>query len=372
MTCPPLNIGVDATAFQEPATGIARHIAGILDQLQHIDDHNRYILFEARTSDYRLHNPRWRKVQLPGPGLLTFRMQAYLPKLLRRCGINVFWAGRQFCPIAAPAHVSVVLTVHDFVYRRYPQTMKPSTRLLYLLLIPRSVSRANRLVAVSEFVGRELKRFHPEIPDRRISIVPNAHPGWTLPPDYDSSSRQPFLFFAGNFEPRKNLLNVVKALEILQEQGGCPPLHIAGPPGWSNSELGRHIRRSPVFEKVVRLGYLDEGALRREFLTCKAFIFPSVYEGFGIPVLEALSQDCIVLTSRGTVMEEIAGPAARYFDPADPAGIATAIAEVFSTDFAHGQPRLDAEALLARYSWHESAQRLLHVFEEEGNRGHSA
>ena len=132
-------------------------------------------------------------------------------------------------------------------------------------------------------------------------------PPWLPPQGYVESKRENFLFFAGNLEPRKNLVRLIGALEILRRKHGMTiPLHLAGPAGWKNQSLQALIESSIIRKDIILLGYLSEENLKREYSSCKALVYSSLYEGFGLPVLEALSLDCMVLTSEGTVMQEVA------------------------------------------------------------------
>ncbi len=140
------------------------------------------------------------------------------------------------------------------------------------------------------------------------------------------------------------------------------PLRAAGPPGWRNKELRDRLGASPVAESIHVLGFLSEEQLKEQYLNCKAFVYPSLYEGFGLPVLEALCLDCMVVTSRGTVMQEIAGSCAMYFDPNGAADMAGKIAEVCKPDFDRGKYLAGRESVPRNYSWQESAAKLAALF----------
>jgi len=166
----------------------------------------------------------------------------------------------------------------------------------------------------------------------------------------------------GNLEPRKNLHNLLIALEHLDEAGIKARLRLVGPHGWRNRSVLELIRSDRLRERVEVVGYVSDEDLRNEYRRCRAFVYPSVYEGFGIPVLEALAESCMVVTSRGTVMQEVAGPAAAYFDPHDPSDIAASLAQLYSPKFDVNTYLQHAKAVLALYSWEQSALRQLDAF----------
>jgi len=229
-------------------------------------------------------------------------------------------------------------------------------------LFPFTIKKSRFLIPISDFVKREVLHFYPEC-DKKVQIrtVPCGGPDWELPQDYNPQNRQEFLFFAGNLEPRKNLIKLIEALELLHNSGIDIPLHIAGPQGWRNKNLFEKLKQSPVRENIKFLGYITEEELKKEYLSCKAVVYPSIYEGFGLPVLEALCLNAVVLTSKNTVMEEIAGEAGIYFNPEDPNDIADKIRSLGKNEAGRsGQ----AEKVVNDYKWSISARKLLDLFKE--------
>jgi glycosyltransferase involved in cell wall biosynthesis len=154
-------------------------------------------------------------------------------------------------------------------------------------------------------------------------------------------------------------LRLIKAVEKVNAEGFGINLEISGPDGWDNSELFSMINSESVKKHTKFLGFISDEELLNKYLSCRALIFPSLYEGFGIPVLEALKLNTPVLTSKGTAMEEVAGSSAMYFDPYDVNSIAGTIIKFLET----GGVPIDHEGL-DRYSWEKSAKDLLEVFEK--------
>ena len=362
-----MNIGIDIKAFMYGSTGISRYIRCILDELQQIDTANHYYLFECRKSDYAPVNPNWRVItynrKLPG----TLWQQFILPGLLKKYGINVLWAPEQICPLfGVPAGTKIATTVHDFTARRYPKMIRPLSRTIKKILIPRTVKKSAALLPVSEWIKNELAEFYPHVKSTPtiVRVVGNAVKEWRDDIAGFILKRENFLFCPGNLEPRKNHLRLIKALDIVNDSGFNINLRLSGPCGWDNAELLRQIKSGPVSSRIEYLGFISDEELLKQYLTSAAVVFPSLYEGFGIPVLEALKLNTPVLTSRGTVMEEIAGENALYFDPYDVNSIAGTIISFLKT----GGPVISRSSL-DRYSWRRSAENLLAVFEELGQRG---
>ncbi len=357
-----MRIGIDIKALTNNSTGIARYLKETLDQLQLIDNHHEYILFECRKSGYNLKKSTWTKITtkwfLPG----IFWQQFILPFLIKKHSVDVFWAPEQICPVFFMSTVKIVTTVHDCVAFHFPQTSQWSVKVIDSILFKRSLKKSHRIITVSDYIKKDLSSAYGAFisPDKILSI-PHGKPEWKTSENPTGKTRDRFLFFVGNTEPRKNLLNLFKALELASENG-CPvDLRIAGPQGWKNKEIHHYVQKSPIRNKIRFLGYCSDDELIRNYSDCKAFIYPSLYEGFGLPVLEALWLDSLVLTSRGTVMEEIAGPAALYFNPQDPKDIARVIESIYSANFERDEILKYKDDILKKYSWKNSALRLLDV-----------
>ena len=357
-----MNIGVETTELGYGVTGVSRYLRCILNELQLIDSENRYRLFECKESDYTPTNPNWKKIYSNRKRRTTVWQQLTLPKLLKEHNIDVLWAPTQVCPVLRmPSRVKIAATVHDFAVLRYPEMTTPLNLLMKRLLIPMTIKKSAALMPVSEYVRKELIEFYPYTESSRkiIKIVGNSAKDWGG--GVKPRKRENFLFFPGNLEPRKNHLRLIKALEIVNASGFDLNLRLSGPPGWKNAELLKQINSGPLKDRVQYLGFITDEELLNQYLSCAALVFPSIYEGFGIPVLEALSLDTPVLTSKGTVMEEIAGDSAMYFDPYDVDSIAAVIIEFLKS----GGPEINKK-ILDEYTWRRAAENLLSVFEELG------
>jgi glycosyltransferase involved in cell wall biosynthesis len=357
-----MRIGIDIKALSNNSTGIARYLKEMLDALQVIDNRNEFFLFECRQSGYSLHNQRWKKITTLWflPGIVW--QQFILPFILHRKKISVFWAPEQICPIFFMKKIKIITTVHDCVEMHFPETSQWSVRIIKKLLLRRTYQKSHFIITVSEFIRNDvLTNYNQSVSSKNIVAIPNGRPHWQQP-QCPHITRDQFIFFAGNFEPRKNLINLIKAIELLSDKKKTVNLYRAGPAGWKNKNDQRYFRDSRIHEQIHNIGYCDDRELINNYLKCKAFVYPSIYEGFGLPVLEALSLDCLVLTSKGTVMEEIAGPAAIYFNPWDPADIAEKIELIFSDTFDPNVYLQFKDKILQKYSWENSGHNLINVF----------
>lgn len=354
-----MRIGIDIKALKNGSTGISRYLRSIMDELQDIDRVNEYVLFEPQPLAYTLKNPNWRKVLVQGglPG--TLWLQIVLPSLLRKKQIESFWAPEQVCPLWGVGTTRIVTTIHDLAFRHVPDSYVWSNLLIQRFSAPLVLRNSNAVITVSNRIRNEvLEAYDNWCKPGKVYAIPNGGPDWSIPKWYRRKERANFLFFAGNLEPRKNLIKLIHALEILKTEGWDIPLHLAGPEGWKNSHLFKAISESPVRKNIHLRGYLSEENLQTEYLRCHALVYPSVYEGFGLPVLEAITLDCPVLTSRDSVMHEIAGDCAIYFDPHDPQDIADSIRRSYQ---GVAPSAVSLHSIAQSYSWRICAKKHLAV-----------
>jgi glycosyltransferase involved in cell wall biosynthesis len=246
------------------------------------------------------------------------------------------------CPTyRAPLRCStpVVVTVHDLAVFRYPETFRRWTRAYSRAIVPKVVRAAARVIAVSEFTKRELVELLG-VPEERIAVVPNAvDAAFTAE---GPAAEGEYVLAVGTLEPRKNLPRLAEAAARVGIE-----LRVVGAHGWGRVELPGSVRR---------LGELPDAELAAQYRGARCLAYPSLYEGFGIPVLEAMACGCPVVTSAGGACEEVAGGAAVLVDPLDVASIAAGIEEA-----------RDGRAGLERarqFSWEASAAATATVYRE--------
>lgn len=272
--------------------------------------------------------------------------------------------------IPAGSPVSTIVTVHDMSLRLYPHCHPWRRRLLNRPLMHVAIRRAEGIVTVSHSARRDLLRFHGVAPER-VSVVheaasPAFHPltdrgtlervraKYGLPPR--------FVLYVGTIEPRKNLVRLVEAFAEARAQGMPHHLVCVGPYGWSSRDLSGHIERLGIADVVHFTGYAAFEDLPAIYNLGEFFVFPSLYEGFGLPVVEAMACGVPVITSNTSSLGEIAGDAAETIDPASTDALAEAIVRL-GTD-----PELRIELVrrgFARsrsFSWAQTAKNMLAVY----------
>jgi glycosyltransferase involved in cell wall biosynthesis len=292
-----LRIGLDTSPLLQTRAGTARWVSGLQRGLEGRSDVDVVPLTWG--GDGRLIAVARDVVWYP----------ALLPRAAARAGVDVL-----HCTIfrAPPrSRVPTIVTVHDLAVLRYPSVFPAWTRLYGRTALRPTIRAADRVFAVSEFSKHETVELTGVDPDR-VDVVPNA-----LEPVFRSEGpalEGDYVLAVGTLEPRKNLKRVIEATRLAGVE-----LRLVGAPGWGDAGVeGNH---------VTWLGRIDDSELAAAYRGARALVFPSLYEGFGIPALEAMASGTPVVTSAGGAMAEITGDAAVLVDPLDVAAIAAAIEE---------------------------------------------
>jgi glycosyltransferase involved in cell wall biosynthesis len=228
-----------------------------------------------------------------------------------------------------------ILTVHDLAFLRTPQCAFPTLRAYLEEVVPRSIRRASRVIAVSESTRRDCIELLGTPPDKITTILEGVGQAFRLPldPAHDRAMIREagipgsYILTAGTLEPRKNYVRLLEAFALLREQGVEHQLVVAGNPGWMYEPIYEAVRRLKLMKSVTFL-QPDDALLAALYGAADVFVFPSLYEGFGIPPLEAMACGAPVACSRSSSLPEIVADVAVLFDPLDVEGIASGVRKV--------------------------------------------
>jgi len=313
---------IDATVVARQQTGVGWAAVELLRALAAADDPR--FRYRVATSCPEVMPELWAR---PGWGCLPVAVATRSPwrrwrwlccdldRLAARCGADLVHTLTMPGPLRC--RVPAAVTVHDLVYRVLPASVPPGRRLWYTLTVPRSLARARRILVNSRATGREVAEHFPALASR-VRLTRFGTPGWVLRREPPPPRRRgaPWLF-VGLLEPRKNVARLVEAylrFRALTGDEAPPPLIIVGARGWRNRRLLARLRQLADQGVVELRGHAD----RRELwdLYCRAglLLFPSLHEGFGFPILEAMAANLPVLTGDCCAMPEVAGDAAIRVD----------------------------------------------------------
>jgi len=301
------------------------------------------------------------------PAMSALRIPFGIPAALSQQKSDLLHA-TYILPPRAPC--PMVVTVHDLSFIPFPQALTPRARVILRWLVPISVRAAKRVIAISEFTRQDLIRYF-DVPPSKIRVTHLAADPTYAPSGTDEAAplppgvREPFILAVGNLEPRKNLSRLMDAFLFLVRNGRFDgQLVLVGNRRNSAHQLFQQLRKLGLESRVVVTGYVAKTQLRSLYNRAAVFAFPSFYEGFGLPTLEAMACGCPVVTSNATAIPEVVGEAAIKVDPASTEKLAEAIDAVI------GRPELARELRekglhRARlFSWRQTADQTRRVYEE--------
>lgn len=234
--------------------------------------------------------------------------------------INLFFTPAHYAPRYCP--VPLVVSVHDLSYFYYPEEFLQKDLYKLKTWTEYSVQKAQKIISVSKTTKKDIMKFY-SIPDEKIEVIYNGYEKDTdnakktdLPENLRSLKK--YILYVGTIQPRKNLINLIKAFYAFQKNHNDYSLVIVGKRGWLADEIYQEAEKLGINDLVIFTGYLEDAYVNELYRNAFCFVLPSLYEGFGIPILEAMSHKCPVLTSYRSSLPEIGSEACLYFDPSKP------------------------------------------------------
>jgi glycosyltransferase involved in cell wall biosynthesis len=289
-----------------------------------------------------------------------------LPLLLRQHQLDAFWGPAHRLPADFAGNLPRILTIHDLVWKQYPETMRKSTLWLERLFMPRSIGRANLIIVESTSTADDLQKFC-KVDGSKIREIPLASRTFPNAETQEPSeiSQKDYFLFVGTREPRKNLDALVKAYGMLSEPiRSKHHLLIVGDDGWGNIRLPKLISKSGLTDCVTVKAYASDAELLNYYRSALCLVMPSLYEGYGLPILEAQSLGTPVITSNIASMPQVAGKGGVLVDPYSVSEIHSALEAMASEAGLRRRLSRRARENAAQYSWTKTAQMTAGVFEE--------
>jgi glycosyltransferase involved in cell wall biosynthesis len=367
-----MHIAIDAHSVGTGLAGNETYAANLVESLAAVDGENRYTVYVTRPEAAERFDGRWPNVRvrrtLPHTPLL--RVPFTLSAELRRRPVDVLHV-QYTAPPFAPC--PVVVTIHDLSFEHLPETFKRRSWMQLRLTVRRTARRAAHVIAPSEFTRRDLVDTYKLNP-ARVSVIPlAAAPQFRPVEDAVEIERvrrrygidDEYILAVGSIQPRKNLARLIRAYSGLRRERGrsnLPKLVLVGKQAWLYGETLRAVEEEGVRDSVSLPGYVSEKDLPALYTGALCFVYPSYFEGFGLPPLEAMSCGAPVLTGNLTSLPEVVGDAALTADPFDREALARALARLIDDASLRATLRARGLQRARAFDWRETARMTLQVY----------
>jgi glycosyltransferase involved in cell wall biosynthesis len=353
-------------------TGVGRYLQGLVSGLQRIDSDTRYVLFSSSLKE----RPR-PEARPPNFQLVDRRVPvSVLNALWHRLGFPSFdWlAGEAIdvahspTPLRLPARCArSIVTVHDLFFLDHPEATIREIRRDYASLARAHVRSADAVLAVSNATATEVAA-RLDVPWERIHVIHHGVDDRFLAEEPHENGSAPYLLTVATEEPRKNLPALIEALALLKRRGFDGVLKIVGGTGLDSARIAEAVRKHDLDRQVLRMGYVDALELPTLYRNARAVVTPSLWEGFGLPLLEAMASRTALVVSDIPVHREVAADAALFVPPKDPQAIAGAIERVWTDAPLRAGLQQKGSARVKNFSWVDSAQKTLDLYRRLGTR----
>lgn len=372
-----MKIGIDARLYGTKHGGIGRYAQELIKNLERLDSQNQYFVFLSADNflDYEPAAKNFRKVRADFK-VYGFFEQLLFPILLYKYNLDLV----HFTHFNAPLLYvkKFIVTIHDLIISHYPSsratTLHPAVYKLklglYDFLIKAVAQKADKIIAVSEFTKKDIVRLL-KIKPEKIQVV---YEGVDLPAENGDCAQiaeklglnSQFLLYVGSAYPHKNLEKLITAFHLLKKDFPDLQLALVGRNNFFYRRLQQWVRDGSDLKNgesgIVFTDYLNDRDLACLYRRAKAYVFPSLIEGFGLPPLEAQNYDLPVASSNYSCLPEILGESAVYFDPEDPASIASAVRSILIDNELEKKLISAGRENLKRYSWKKMAKEILALY----------
>ena len=349
-----MKIAIDIRSTLKNRTGIGKYTLGMINAIAGLDKKNTYYLYsQKKILDFKRRLPR-----LPGRNFSHcvdyFKKgpEAALPD------VDVFWTSAY--DLQRPKNARFIVTVHDVIIKAYPHGHSKRTIEEIDEKLKRVLSEADAIAADSCNTKSDLMRFYGT-PDSKIHVI---YPGVNIT-NHESriTNHENYILFVGTLEPRKNVDGLIRAFDLLKKESGIRHrLYIVGMKGWMYEDIFRAYEKSEFKKDIIFKGYVEEKELERLYQRASVFVYPSFYEGFGLPIVEAFSYGIPVVTSKTSSCGEIAGDSALLVDPKDHREIASSVKRLINDQDLRQELINKGIERAKEFTSTESARQLVNLF----------
>lgn len=369
-----MKIAINTLPLYKTKVGMGKYVVELVNRVTKIDKENKYLIYVSNENKhfFNLTSKNVNIQQVPkifsNPSLRIIWEQLILPFSLWRNSIDVYHALGFVLPLFLKQKIISVVTIADMTFFSHPQHHTRMKQVYFKCMIPQSLRRAKKVITISDNTKKDIinvininankiktiylgvdARFYPQEKETVNAILEK----------YKIAS--PYILFVGMLEPRKNVEGLLQAFAMLKDKRKHN-LIIVGKKGWRYEELFKLAQEEGIRNDVVFAGYVPDEDLPGLYAGATCFVYPSFYEGFGIPIVEAMACGCPVITSNNSSMQEIAGDAAVLVDPYNKEEIKDAIGSIINNKGLRGEKQRKGLINATKFQWNFMAEETIKVY----------
>lgn len=368
-----LVIGFDGYPFLEPLTGVGWYAYHLLEDFACRDDVvvNLYThtLIPEKTAPglfipfEQMKNLRFRARYIPSGVFPNTQFWFFLgacvltPLFIALDRNDIFFAPNFVAPRWFRVVGKKVITIHDCTFAFFPELVRAETLKHLQKQLPKAIREASRIIAVSNQTKKDIEKLHPSAKDR-VEVIYNGNAARKPVPT--EIPGRPYLLFVGTLEPRKNILSILEAFQIVRDNNIHFHLYLIGKIGWRSEAILEKLQSHPFAAEIHQLSYVPSGEIASFYRDAFCFLFPSLYEGFGLPVVEAMSLRCPVIATALAAIPEVGGDACLYVKP-NPKAIAEGIIKLYKDPDLRRSLIEKGVRQAGKFTWNTCADRTLNV-----------
>jgi glycosyltransferase involved in cell wall biosynthesis len=348
--------------------GIHSYTREILNALSKLDKKNEYIVIRSESKN---EFEGMEEIVVPYssfPGYRFWRIFFQIPRILSNKNIDIVVEPAHFGPFNLPSKIKRVTVIHDMTVFLLPEYHVWSSQFLQRMFLPRILKKADQIITNSNNTTVDLVKFFPDVKNKTTSILLGKDLSFKPQIKNDVllnyNIKQPYILFVGTLEPRKNVSTLIKAFDKFKDQTGLQhQLILIGKKGWKSDSIFDSIDQSPYKKEIIWLGYVPKVELPVFYSMAEVFVYPSIYEGFGLPILEAMACGTPVITSKESSLPEIGDSSVSYINPDSIEQLTSQIIVLCSDSQKREKYSQLGKEQAAKFSWEKTAKETINLFE---------
>lgn len=321
-----MKIGIDVNSLTRSLTGVGTYVYESIKYISELDKTNTYYLYTNDELICKLIEQENFIIRMSRCSNVVLWYMYTLPAEIENDNINLFWEPGNRLPVIPRDDIKIVATIHDMASYLFPSYCSWKTAIMERLFLKKTCDKADRLISISESTKKDIIQTYG-IDEGKIKVIYNGDTPYKVDREYDihflNRMKEKYgiignyYLFIGTINPRKNCEIIIKAYNNYRDQGGINTLVLAGKLAAGSKKIKNLIKASKYKDDIIITGYISEVEKEYFYKFASCLLFPSRYEGFGFPIVEAMSLGTLVITSNVSSMPEVAGEAALYLNNID-------------------------------------------------------